>query len=239
MTVGLRVENLEVRYGKLTAVDDLSLFVPPGRLVLLLGTNGAGKSSCLNAVAGTVRPRRGRITIGQTDVTAMPSHRRAQGGLGYLPEGRGVFPSLTVSENIIVGASGRREVDAARDSAFELFPRLEERQRQVAGSLSGGEQQMLSLARCLAGNPKVLLLDELSLGLAPAVVQALFQAISALRDRGVTILLVEQFAHAALAIADECGIVVRGRLTRYGPASEVARLDPDHLAALYFGGEHA
>lgn len=233
--LALKVEGLHVRYGQLTAVKDLSLDVGRGELVVLLGANGAGKSSLLRAIMGLERAAEGTVELDGRALGKMPSHRRVGYGLGYLPEGRGVFPTMTVEENILAGlqSSGRRA--AALETAYDLFPRLGERRRQMAGSLSGGEQQMLSLSRALAGDPSLLLLDELSLGLAPAIVVQLFARIAKLRDEGMSILLVEQFAHAALKIADRAGVMVRGRLREFGPAADFERMSPDELAGHYFG----
>jgi branched-chain amino acid transport system ATP-binding protein len=230
----LEFNGVTVKYGPLSAVSDLDLEMPAGTLTLLLGANGAGKSSLLSAAVGLIRPAAGTIGLYGTPVEKMPSHRRARMGMAHLPEGRGVFPSLTVEKNITVGARTRNQAREAVDSTLELFPNLADRRRQLAGSLSGGEQQMLALARCLATQPRVLLLDELSLGLAPKVVRGLLEKVAQLRDEGRTILLVEQFAHAALPIADYAGIMVRGRLTRFGAASELLRLSADELASAYF-----
>jgi branched-chain amino acid transport system ATP-binding protein len=231
----LAVEGLTVRYGQLTAVHDLSLDVRSGELVVLLGSNGAGKSSFLRTVMGLERAAEGTVTLDGQTLGRMASHHRVARGLGYLPEGRGVFPTMTVEENILAGLQSMSRKAHALDTAYTLFPRMGERRKQMAGSLSGGEQQMLSLSRALAGDPKVLLLDELSLGLAPAIVVQLFSKVAELRDSGMSILLVEQFAHAALKIADRAGVMVRGRLTRFGPAEEFARMSPDELASHYFG----
>lgn len=231
----LNVRGITVRYGQFTAVHDLSLDVRRGELVVLLGANGAGKSSLLRALMGLEKPTAGSIELDGRSLAKAASHQRVARGLGYLPEGRGVFPNLTVEENILAGLKSMAQKGHALDTAYTLFPRMGERRKQVAGSLSGGEQQMLSLSRALAGDPKILLLDELSLGLAPRVVMQLFEKIAELRDSGRSILLVEQFAHAALKIAERAGVMVGGRLTRFGPASEYSRMTPDELASTYFG----
>ncbi len=231
----LSVDNLEVRYGPLRAVRGVTFDVREGEVVLLLGANGAGKSSLLKALIGLVPIASGSATMAGTVLAKLPVHRRAQLGLGYLPEGRGVFPTMTVEENISVGLRSVGDRDRAFDLAYALFPALSNRRTQIAGSMSGGEQQMLSLSRALAGQPKLLLLDELSLGLAPQIVLQLFAKVAELRASGMSILLVEQFAHAALRIADRAGVIVRGEMTRFAPASELATLDPDELAHLYFG----
>ncbi|MGY1773729.1 ABC transporter ATP-binding protein [Blastococcus sp. SYSU D00813] len=230
----LLVEQLRVRYDKLTAVHDVDLRLAPGTIAVLLGLNGAGKSSIMNAVAGLVPADAGRIAICGRDIGGLAAHRRARAGLAYLPEGRGVFPSLTVQQNLLLGSPRRADDVQAMDTAFALFPVLGERRKQPAGYLSGGEQQMLSLARCLASRPALLLLDEPSLGLAPRIVEELFATLRRLRDDGLTILMVEQFAHAALAVADTAGVLVRGELTRFGSAEALRGLSPEELGDLFF-----
>ena len=204
-------------------------------MVVLLGANGAGKSSLLKALIGLEPIAGGTAVLAGTDLGKLPVHKRAGLGMGYLPEGRGVFPNMTVEENIAVGLRPSGDREKVLSSAYELFPILGERRKQIAGQMSGGEQQMLSLSRAMAGEPNVLLLDELSLGLAPRIVTLLFAKIGVLRDAGISILLVEQFAHAALQVADRAGVVVRGEMTRFGPAAELAALSPDELAHEYFG----
>ncbi|WP_409333144.1 ABC transporter ATP-binding protein [Trujillonella humicola] len=230
----LGIERLRIRYEKLTAVHDVDLELSAGTISVLLGLNGAGKSSIMNAVAGVVPADAGRILLSGRDIGGLPAHRRARAGLAYLPEGRGVFPSLTVQQNLLLGSAGRSDDAHAMDTAFTLFPVLGERRKQAAGHLSGGEQQMLSLARCLAGRPTLLLLDEPSLGLAPRIVEELFATLHRLRDDGLTILMVEQFAHAALAVADTAGVLVRGELTRFGAAGDLRGLSAEELADLFF-----
>jgi branched-chain amino acid transport system ATP-binding protein len=234
-TPTLNVEGLEVHYGPLQAVRGVTFDVQPGELVVLLGANGAGKSSLLKALVGLEPIAAGSASLAGTPLDHLPLHKRSGIGLGYLPEGRGVFPNMTVEENILTGLHRGGDRGKVLAGAYELFPRLAERRKQVAGSLSGGEQQMLSLSRALAGEPKLLLLDELSLGLAPKIVSQLFAKVAELRDGGMSILLVEQFAHAALQVADRAGVVVRGVMTRFGPASELAALSADDLAKQYFG----
>jgi len=231
----LSIDNLAVRYGALTAVSGASFEVGRGEVVLLLGANGAGKSSLLKAIMGLEPMAGGSALLDGTPLKGMPVHKRAQAGLGYLPEGRGVFANMTVEENIATAIKKGGNRQRVLDTAFEIFPVLATRRKQVAGSMSGGEQQMLSLSRALAGEPKLLLLDELSLGLAPRIVQQLFQKVDELRDGGMSILLVEQFAHAALRVADRAGVFVRGEMTRFGRAEELAALSADELARLYFG----
>jgi branched-chain amino acid transport system ATP-binding protein len=231
----LLAEGIEVRYGHIVAVRAATFDVRKGEVVLLLGANGAGKSSLLKALLGLEPMAAGSARLEGADLDGLPVHRRAAKGMGYLPEGRGVFPNMTVEENIISGVQKGGDRRWALDTAFDIFPVLAERRKQIAGSMSGGEQQMLSLSRALAGDPKLLLLDELSLGLAPKIVAQLFEKVGELRDGGHSILLVEQFAHAALRVADRAGVFVRGEMTRFGPASDLASLSPDELARLYFG----
>lgn len=231
----LSVSGLEVHYGPLLAVESISVEVGRGELVALLGANGAGKSSLLRSVAGLEQAAAGTVTLLGRDLGGVARHRRARMGMGYVPEGRGVFPTMSVEENIVVALGRDADRSTALSIAFDLFPVLGQRRKQVAGSMSGGEQQMLSLARALACEPRVLLVDELSLGLAPMIVRQLIDKIGELRDGGMSILLVEQFAHAALQMADRAGIMVRGRMTRLGPAAELAALSHDELAQEYFG----
>lgn len=235
----LHIDGLRVRYGQLVAVQGVDLEIGPGSISVLLGLNGAGKSSLMNAVAGLVPATSGRITLDGGDIGSMPAHRRARAGLAYLPEGRGVFPTLTVEQNVLIGSAQRAADAQALDTAYTLFPVLGQRRTQQAGYLSGGEQQMLSLARCLAGRPRLLLLDEPSLGLAPRIVEELFATLHRLRTDGLTIVMVEQFAHAALAVADTAGVLVRGELTRFGGAEDLRELSVEDLAELFFSEPHA
>lgn len=235
----LAVRGVTVEYGALTAVKDVSFDVRPGEIVVLLGANGAGKSSLLKALIGFEPIADGDAEFKGKDLSSLRLHQRAAMGVGYLPEGRGVFANMTVEDNIAAGVRRGANVDEALSRAFALFPKLEARRKQVAGSMSGGEQQMLSLSRAIASNPDLLLLDELSLGLAPKIVVQLLEQVGVLRDRGHSILLVEQFAHAALSVADRAGIMVRGKLTHFGDAASLSRLSPEELARLYFGSESA
>jgi branched-chain amino acid transport system ATP-binding protein len=234
-TAVLSVQGLEVRYGPLSAVRGVTFDVQQGQVVVLLGANGAGKSSLLKAIVGLEPIANGSATLAGKDLRHLPTHRRIGLGMGYLPEGRGVFPNMTVQENILAGVRRNEDRQDVMDQAFELFPVLSERRKQIAGSMSGGEQQMLSLSRALAGKPTVLLVDELSLGLAPKIVAQLFEKVGELRNTGVTLVLVEQFAHTALRVADYAGVFVRGDMIRFAPAAELASLTPDELAHLYFG----
>ena len=219
----LRAEKLDVRYGTSRALFDVSLDIRAGRMLALLGPNGAGKSTFARALSGLVPLTSGRIEFAGQDITQMASHRRRIEGLTYIPEGRGIFPGLSVIDNLRMAvrqAGGRAGREAAIDRAIELFPILGRRRQQRAGSLSGGEQQMLSLARALAVEPKLVIADEMSLGLAPIVVDAVFENLDRARKSGISVLLIEQFIVRALAMADDCAILSRGRVGWAGPAAD-------------------
>ncbi|MCB1717660.1 MAG: ABC transporter ATP-binding protein [Candidatus Competibacteraceae bacterium] len=234
----LDVANLEVRYGAIRAVRGVSLTVGEGELVTLLGANGAGKSSTLLAIAGALKVAAGTIRLGGEDVTSAQPERMVRRGVAMVPETRDVFPDLTVAENLRLGAYIRRSDTAgvAQDRArlLQLFPRLQERETQAAGTLSGGEQQMLVIARAMMSRPRVLLLDEPSLGLAPALVEQIFAMIAELKASGLTILLVEQNASKALSIADRAYVMRLGEIAAAGTAAEIAAASD--LKALYLGG---
>ena len=218
----LKVDGLEVRYGAAQAVFGVDLEVGAGRTVAVLGANGAGKTSLARAISGLVPAAAGTVHLAGTDVTAWRADRRRRAGLVYIPEGRGIFPGLSVADNLrmAVRPAGRRpERVAAVDRALTVFPVLGQRSTQRAGSLSGGEQQMLALARALAVTPKVLIADELSLGLAPLVVEAVFQGVREACRLGVSVVLIEQFVHRALELADSCVVMSRGRVAWSGPAA--------------------
>jgi branched-chain amino acid transport system ATP-binding protein len=221
----LAVESLLVRYGPIVAVREVSLRVGQGEIVALLGANGAGKSSFLNAVAGLVPAGAGsRIRFRGEEIQRLAPERIVKLGLALTPEGRRVFPRLTVADNLRLGAvpqSDRASVAAARERVFELFPILSERSAQVAGTLSGGQQQMLAIGRSLMAGPKLLLLDEPSLGLAPILVDQIFELLARLREQGTTILLVEQNVHRALELADRAYVMAGGEIEREGPAAEL------------------
>lgn len=217
----LEVTDLDVSYGSVQALFGVSLAVRPGGVLAVLGANGAGKSTLARAVSGLVRPSGGRIHFDGHDITGMPPHEIRRLGLVHVPEGRGVFPGLTVQENLRmavrrVGTPAERRT--AIDHAFTLFPRLAERRTQRAGTLSGGEQQMLALARALALPPRLVVADELSLGLAPIVVDTVFESVQRAADSGVTIVLIEQFIHRALALATDSAVLMRGRVAWSGTA---------------------
>ncbi len=218
----LAVEDLDVSYGASQALFGVSLVVEAGSLVAVLGANGAGKSTLARTVSGLVPAIGGRVRFDGMDITKRAAHKLSAEGLTHIPEGRGIFPGLSVLENLrmAVGQLSRSERAAAIDRAIELFPVLGERRRQGAGTLSGGEQQMLALARALAVTPKLIIADEMSLGLAPMVAEEVFRGLDDARKSGITVVLIEQFVHRALALADSCVILTRGRVGWSGPASE-------------------
>jgi branched-chain amino acid transport system ATP-binding protein len=217
----LSLEKLEVAYGGIRAVKGIDLTVESGEMVCLIGANGAGKSTTLRAITGLVRAAGGRIRYDGADIGDLRVHDIARRALAMVPEGRGVFPQLTIEENLAMGAYARRDKAAVRADlahAFELFPRLAERRRQTAGTLSGGEQQMLAIARALMSRPKLLLLDEPSMGLAPLMVERIFEVIRTIAAEGVTLLLVEQNARLALEVSHRGYVLDGGLVTIAGPA---------------------
>ncbi|WP_198115267.1 ABC transporter ATP-binding protein [Massilia rhizosphaerae] len=239
----LTIDNLHAAYGKVEVLHGISLEVPKGKLVTLIGSNGAGKTTTMRAISGMLKPRAGKVLLAGRDITGMDSHRIARAGLAHSPEGRRVFATMTVTDNLLLGAfprftRARPRGDVARDleRALELFPRLKERRTQLAGTLSGGEQQMLAMARAVMLNPDVVLLDEPSMGLAPILVDEVFRIIARLKAEGVTMLLVEQFAQAALNVADYGYVLENGGIAVHGPAASL-RNDPKVVAA-YLGGAH-
>jgi branched-chain amino acid transport system ATP-binding protein len=235
----LEVSGLEVRYGGIRAVKGIDLAVDEGELVSLIGANGAGKSSTLRAISGLVAAPPGAVRYSGRDLAGTRAFERARAGLVMVPEGRGVFPQLTVDENLAMGAYARadREIASDRERMYALFPRLKERRGQTGGTLSGGEQQMLAIARALMSRPKLLLLDEPSMGLAPLVVQRIFEVVREINAGGVTILLVEQNARLALEIAARAYVMESGAITLAGRAADIAH-DPKVVEA-YLGGEAA
>lgn len=233
----LQVADLHVSYGAIAAVKGVSLDVHEGEIVTLIGNNGAGKSTTLRTISGLLHPRSGTITFAGQPIAGMPGHQVVALGMAHSPEGRRIFPKMTVAENLDLGAYLRKDhsgVARDRQRALDLFPRLAERINQRAGTMSGGEQQMLAVARALMAAPRLLLLDEPSMGLAPVLVDLIFETISRIREQGTTILLVEQNARAALAVADRAYVLESGHIKLSGAASDLAR-NPD-VAAAYLGG---
>jgi branched-chain amino acid transport system ATP-binding protein len=219
----LNVRDVVTAYGKIEALKGVSLDVAPGSITCLLGPNGAGKTTLMLTIAGILKPRRGHIEFAGLDITAAPPHRIVAGGIALVPENRLVFPHLTVLENLHAGAYQRRDdFSADLERVFARFPRLKERASQLAGTLSGGEQQMLAVARALMSRPKLLLMDEPSLGLAPLIVDEIFRIIADLHRDGVTIFLVEQNAHMALKIAQRFYLIEQGRVSFSGDPGSLA-----------------
>jgi len=232
----LALERLEVAYGGIRAVKGIDLAVESGETVCLIGANGAGKTTTLRAITGLVRAAAGHVRYGNEDIGRLRVHDIARRGLAMVPEGRGVFPQLTIEENLAMGAYARKDRAAVRadlDHAFELFPRLAERRRQTAGTLSGGEQQMLAIARALMSRPKLLLLDEPSMGLAPLMVEKIFEVIRTIAAGGVTLLLVEQNARLALESSDRGYVLDGGLVTLCGAARSL--LDDPRVREAYLG----
>lgn len=236
----LEVEGLTVAYGKHVALDDVSLSVGQGEMVAILGANGAGKSSLLGAISGRVAARAGQITYRGRALAGVPQHRLVEMGIAIVPEGRGIFPAMSVAENLALGAfpeRARGDAAAQRMEVFDLFPKLAERRDQIAGTMSGGEQQMVAIGRALMSAPDLLLLDEPSLGLAPVVTQGVFCALERIRATGLTVLIVEQNARATLALADRAYLIEAGRIIGSGRAEEL-RNDPAVVRA-FLGGAAA
>jgi branched-chain amino acid transport system ATP-binding protein len=234
----LQVTDVEVAYGEARALFGVSLDVQEGSVTTVLGANGAGKSSLAAAIAGVVRPSGGRIELDGTDITGLPAQKVCKLGIAFVPESRNIFPHLSVRDNLwaqLRFTVPRAQRRSAYDHALELFPVLAERRRQSAGTLSGGEQQMLSLARVLAAPPRLLIADEMSLGLAPKMVDLVFESLGRARDEGVTVLLIEQFVERALGMADDAVILRHGRVGWRGRASDAG----SELLAEYLGGESA
>ncbi len=221
----LKVHDLDVSYGSSKALFGVSLEVQPGTVVAVLGANGAGKSTLARTISGLVAPTVGKVFFEGQDVTGFPAHRIRRLGLTYIPEGRGIFPGLSVVDNLRMAVAQERRQDRAGaiERAIDRFPVLGRRGSQRAGSLSGGEQQMLALARALAVSPKLVIADEMSLGLAPLIAESVFEGLEEARRSGITIVLSEQFVHRALAMADTCVILMRGRVGWSGAASEAGQ----------------
>ena len=233
----LKLESVRISYGAIEAVKGVDLEVRAGEVVTIIGANGAGKSTLLKGIAGLEKVAGGRIIIDGKDCTDVPPHRRVGLGVALSPEGRGVFPDQTVRDNLLLGAytRGARDpaIEASLQREFKRFPRLKEREHQYAGTLSGGEQQMLAMARALMSEPRLLLLDEPSLGLAPLIIADIFRTIRSLRESGLTILLVEQMANQALKVADRAYVLETGRVTAQGSGREL--LNDPKVRAAYLG----
>lgn len=234
----LEVKDLHVSYGAIRALTGVNLAVEQGQIVTLIGCNGAGKSTTLRAISSIIRVAKGSVSFDGKPITAAAPHKIVRLGIAHSPEGRGIFPNLTVDENLSLGAYARSdhaEIARDRERALTLFPRVRERLKQAAGTLSGGEQQMVAIARALMARPRLLLLDEPSLGLAPRIVQSIFSIIREINAQGTTILLVEQNAHMALEVAHRAYVLEVGRIVMEGPASELAKSDEVRKAYLGVG----
>ena len=232
----LEVERLDLYYGDAQALAGVSLAAAQGELVAIVGANGAGKSSLIRSIAGIERPRRGRISFRGQNITGWPSHQICNLGIGQVAEGRQIFPSLSVHENLEMGAllpRARGRMQQTLREVYALFPRLEERRSQLAGTMSGGEQQMLAIARCLMGQPELIMFDEPSLGLAPALVQDLFRTIRSISERGLTVILVEQNVAASLKLASRAYVLENGRMVKSG--SGAALLGDPRVRQAYLG----
>ena len=232
----LKVENIHVYYGAIHAIKGISFEVEEGEIVTLIGANGAGKSTTLNTIAGLLKPREGSISFDGRNITGMNASKIVYNGMALCPEGRRIFQQMTVRENLEMGGFSRpnAEIAGSMENVFNRFPRLREREKQIAGTLSGGEQQMLAMGRALMSKPKLLMLDEPSMGLAPILVEQIFDIIKELHAAGTTILLVEQNAQMALSIADRAYVLGTGQITMSGPAADV--LADDRVRAAYLGG---
>ena len=233
----LKLESVSVSYGAIQAVRDVSIEVPKGEVVTIIGANGAGKSTLLKSVVGLEPVAGGRVFFDGQDITAMPAHRRTGIGVALSPEGRGVFSDQSVRDNLLLGAYSKKStserIEQKIEQFFEMFPRLRERQKQFAGTLSGGEQQMLASARALMSEPKLLLLDEPSLGLAPLIILDVINTIRTLRETGLTILLVEQMANQSLGVADRAYVSETGRITLQGKGCDL--LNDPKVRTAYLG----
>lgn len=235
MAALLQVENLKSGYGEIQVLWGISLEIKPGKLTTIVGANGAGKSTTLRSIMGSVRPWGGRIVLDGKDVTKLSSHAKANRGLVLVPEGRQLFPDMSVEENLEMGAYAKRARKRKKENVervYEMFPRLKERRKQKSSTLSGGEQQMLAMGRGLMQEPEVLMIDELSLGLAPVLAQHLFLTLKKLRRQGLTIVLVEQNVHLALALSDYTYVLSEGRVHIEGESQEVAGMDEVRRAYL-------
>ena len=232
----LKVDDIHVYYGNIHAIKGISFEVNEGEIVTLIGANGAGKSTTLNTISGLLKPRSGQITFDGKNLAGVPASKVVSLGMALCPEGRRIFQQMSVRENLEMGGYTRpaTEIDSSLENVFQRFPRLKEREKQIAGTLSGGEQQMLAMGRALMSKPKLLMLDEPSMGLAPILVEQIFDIIAELHAAGTTILLVEQNAQMALSIADRAYVLGTGKITMSGTASDV--LADDRVRAAYLGG---
>ena len=228
----LELRNVRASYGSIEVLHGVNLSVGRGEVVALLGPNGAGKSTMIKVVSGLLRPTSGQLIVGGRDVTGAAANALARAGLCTIPEGRGIFPNLTVRENLLMATYSGHKLADIEERTYARFPRLSERRTQLAGTMSGGEQQMLSLARALATDPVILLLDELSMGLAPLIVAELYQQVAAIAAEGVSVLVVEQFARTVLGVADQAVLLAHGKVQVAGKASEIGE---DVLAGAYLG----
>ncbi|MEV0399237.1 ABC transporter ATP-binding protein [Actinoallomurus sp. NPDC050550] len=231
----LEIKDIHVYYGKIAALKGVSVEVDEGEVVTLIGANGAGKTTTLKTISGLRPLTRGKILFDGKDISKVPGHKRVLMGIGQSPEGRGIFPGMTVVENLYMGAFARKdEVEKDLQEVYDLFPRLAERKNQAGGTMSGGEQQMLAIGRALMTKPRVLLLDEPSMGLAPKLIQQIFEIITEINRRGTTVLLVEQNAQQALQVAHRAYVLETGRVVKSAEASEL--LDDPQVRAAYLGG---
>ena len=233
----LKVNNIDVYYGNIHALKNVSLEVNEGEIVTLIGANGAGKTTLLKTLSGLLKPKHGTILYNKQQIGGKPAQTIVKNGVVHVPEGRRVFSNMTVEENLDLGAYLRKDRDGIKkdlNHVFELFPILKERRKQMAGTLSGGEQQMLAIGRAIMSKPKLLLLDEPSMGLAPLIVQQIFEIIQAINKEGTTILLVEQNAHMALSIADRAYVIETGKIVLSGTAKELQ--ESEEVKAAYLGG---
>ena len=233
MTHAIELVDVHAGYGRIEVLHGVDLAIPVGSVFALLGPNGGGKSTTLKVISGELTPKSGCVHISGTHVNGARSDALARAGVSRIPEGRGVFPNLTVDENLRMWtyAAGLSH-GAVRDKAFTRFPRLAERRNQRAGTMSGGEQQMLAMSRALVADPAILLLDEISMGLAPIIVQGLYELVRQLAEEGITMLVVEQFANTALAVADYAAVMTQGRITAVGQPQDIA----EQVSAAYLGG---
>ncbi len=237
----LSIKNLEAGYGKVKVLHGINIDVPKGQVITLIGSNGAGKTTTMRAITGMIKPTGGEVTLSGEKIDGYDSYKIARLGLAHSPEGRRVFTTMSVNDNLLLGAfprfTGSRpkgDIKEDLEKSLEMFPRLKERRNQLAGTLSGGEQQMLAMARAVMLNPEIILLDEPSMGLAPILVEEVFKIISNLKSQGVTMLLVEQFAAAALNVADYGYVLENGKIATHGPAAKLK--DDPAVKAAYLGG---